>query len=165
MVIWKGWFETVPCRASLATPFPALCPRILGTRFTNYGVRMFWGEVMVIWKRWFETVPCRATPEHPIFSPLSKNSRNTVYKLRFAHLNLHHNGMRPWNDCRATSQRLKDGCGFFLLTVGSFLLTVELFYLQLTIWAFLLTVGAFLLTILASSLTAGGFLLTMGKCF
>ena len=36
MVIWRGWFETAPCRATLATPFPALCPRILGTRFTNY---------------------------------------------------------------------------------------------------------------------------------
>ena len=33
---------------TLATPFPALCPRILGTRFTNYGLRMFWGELMVI---------------------------------------------------------------------------------------------------------------------
>ena len=38
MVICKGWFETVPCRATLNTPFPALCPRILGTRFTNYTV-------------------------------------------------------------------------------------------------------------------------------
>ena len=38
---WKGWFETVPCRATLNTPFSALCPRILGTRFTNYGLRMF----------------------------------------------------------------------------------------------------------------------------
>ena len=28
--------------------FPALCPKILGTRFTNYGLRMFWGELMVI---------------------------------------------------------------------------------------------------------------------
>ena len=51
MVIWKGWFESAPWRASLATPFPALCPRILGTRFTNYGLRMFWGELMVTWKR------------------------------------------------------------------------------------------------------------------
>ena len=41
-----------------------------------------------------------------------------------------------------------NGCGFFLLTVGSFLLTMELFYLQLTILAFLLTVGAFLITVL-----------------
>ena len=40
MVIWKGWFETVPCRATLATPFSALCPRILGTRFTNYCLRV-----------------------------------------------------------------------------------------------------------------------------
>ena len=86
MVIWKGWFETAPCRATLATPFPALCPRILGTRFTDYGLRMFWGELMVIWKGWFETVPCRFDSEHPIFSPLSKKSRNTVYKLRFASL-------------------------------------------------------------------------------
>ena len=40
--------QTAPCRATLATPFPALCPRILGTRFTHYGLRMFWGELMVI---------------------------------------------------------------------------------------------------------------------
>ena len=40
MVIWKGGFETVPCRATLNTPFSALCPRILGTRFTNYGLRV-----------------------------------------------------------------------------------------------------------------------------
>ena len=40
MVIWKGWFETAPCRATLAIPFPALCPRILGTRFTNHGLRV-----------------------------------------------------------------------------------------------------------------------------
>ena len=38
MVIRKGWFETGPCRATLNTPFSALCPRILGTRFTNYTV-------------------------------------------------------------------------------------------------------------------------------
>ena len=69
MGIWKGWFETVPCRAALAAPFPALCPRILGPRFTNYGLRMFWGELMVIWKRWFETVPFRATLNTP-FSAL-----------------------------------------------------------------------------------------------
>ena len=37
---WKGWFETAPCRVTLATSFPALCPRILGTRFTNYGLRV-----------------------------------------------------------------------------------------------------------------------------
>ena len=86
MVIWKGWFEAAPCREILATPLPALSPRILGTRFTNYGLWMFWGELMVIWKRWFETVPCRANLKHPIFSPLYKNSRNTVYKLRFASL-------------------------------------------------------------------------------
>ena len=35
LVIWKQWFETVPCRATLNTPFSALCPRILGTRFTK----------------------------------------------------------------------------------------------------------------------------------
>ena len=40
MVICRGWFETVPCRATLATPFPALCPRILRTRCTNYGLRV-----------------------------------------------------------------------------------------------------------------------------
>ena len=33
-------FETVPCRATPNTPFSALCPRILGTRFTNYGLRV-----------------------------------------------------------------------------------------------------------------------------
>ena len=73
-VIWKGWFETAPCRATLATPFPALCPRILGTWLTNYDLRMFWGELMVIWRRWFETVPCRKTLNTPFsrerqFSP------------------------------------------------------------------------------------------------
>ena len=40
MVIWKGWFETVPCRATLNTPFSTLCPRILGTRFTSYGLQV-----------------------------------------------------------------------------------------------------------------------------
>ena len=40
MVIWKGWFETGPCRATLHNPFSALCPRILGTQFTNYGLRV-----------------------------------------------------------------------------------------------------------------------------
>ena len=40
MVILKRRFETVPCRATLNTPFSALCPRILGTRFTNYGLRV-----------------------------------------------------------------------------------------------------------------------------
>ena len=40
MVIWKGWFETVPCRVTLNTPLSALCPRLLGTRFTNYGLRV-----------------------------------------------------------------------------------------------------------------------------
>ena len=147
MVIWKGWFETVPCRVSLATPSPALCPRILGTRFTHYGLRMFWGELMVFanaptcyrapeprnpkvhfkvrkmpfstprkngifsdfkmhfWgfgvpglcsrsgvcnngdlKRVIWDCSLQSGSEHPIFSPLSKNSRNTVYKSRFASL-------------------------------------------------------------------------------
>ena len=40
---------------------------------------------MVIWKGWSETVPCRAAG-HPFSSPLCKNSRNTVYKLRFANV-------------------------------------------------------------------------------
>ena len=86
-VIWKGWFETAPCRATLATPFPALCPKHLGTRFTNYGLRMFNRERIngdlkrVIWD-----CSLQSDSEHPIFSPLSKNSRNTVYKLRFASL-------------------------------------------------------------------------------
>ena len=39
-VIWKGWFETALCRATPNTPFSTLCPRILGTRFTNYGLRV-----------------------------------------------------------------------------------------------------------------------------
>ena len=84
MVIWKGWSETVPCRATLNTPFPALCPKILGTRFTNYGLRMFWGELMVIWKRWFETVPCRATlnTPFPALCPKILGTRFTNYGLR-----------------------------------------------------------------------------------
>ena len=84
MVIWKGWFEAVPCRATLATPFPALCPRILGTRFTNYGLRMLWGELMVIWKGWFETVPCRATlnPPFSALCPRTLGTRFTNYGLR-----------------------------------------------------------------------------------
>ena len=84
MDIWKGWFETVPCRATLATPFPALCPRILRTRFTNYGLRMFWGELMVIWKGWFETVPCRATLNTPFSAlcPRILGTRFTNYGLR-----------------------------------------------------------------------------------
>ena len=84
MVIWKGWFETVPCRATLATPFPPLCPRILGTRFTNYGLRMFWGELMVIWKGWFETVPCRAALNTPFSAlcPRIPGTRFTSYGLR-----------------------------------------------------------------------------------
>ena len=76
MVIWKGWFETAPCRATLATPFSALDPRILGTRFTNYGLRMFWGKVMVIWKGWIETVPCRATLNTPSSALVQKFSEN-----------------------------------------------------------------------------------------
>ena len=84
MVICKGWFETAPCRVTLATPFPAHCPRILGTRFTNYGLRMFCGEVMVIWKRWFETVPCRATLNTPFSAlcPRILGTRFTNYGLR-----------------------------------------------------------------------------------
>ena len=84
MVIWKGRFETAPCRATLATPFPALCPRILGTRFTNYCLRMFWGELMVIWKQWFETVPCRATLNTPFSAlcPRILGTRCTNYGLR-----------------------------------------------------------------------------------
>ena len=84
MVIWKGWFETAPCRATPATPFPALCPRILGTRFTNYGMRMFWGELMVIWKGWFETAPCRATLNTPFSAlcPRILGTRFTNYGLR-----------------------------------------------------------------------------------
>ena len=84
MVIWKGWFETVPCRAPLNTPFPALCPRILGTRFTNYGLRMFWGELMVIWKGWSETAPCRAALNAPFsaLSPRILGTRFTNYGLR-----------------------------------------------------------------------------------
>ena len=83
-MIWKGWFETAPCRATLATPFPALCPRILGIRFTNYGLRMFWGELMVICKRWFETVPCRATLNTPFSAlcPRILGTRFTNYGLR-----------------------------------------------------------------------------------
>ena len=90
MVIWKGWFETAPCRATLATPFPALYPRILGTRFTNYGLRMFWGELKVIWKGWFETVPCRATLNTP-FSALCPRLRGT----RFTNYGLRVSG-NPW---------------------------------------------------------------------
>ena len=84
MVIWKGWFETAPCRATLATHFPALRPRILGTRFTNYGLRMFWGELMVIWKGWFETAPCRATLNTPFSAlcPRILGTRFTNYGLR-----------------------------------------------------------------------------------
>ena len=84
MVIWKGWFETAPCRATLATPFPALCPRILGTQFTNYGLRVFWGELMMTWKRWFETVPCRANLNTPFSTlcPRSLGTRFTHYGLR-----------------------------------------------------------------------------------
>ena len=83
-VIWKRWFETVPWRATLATSFPALCPRILGTRFTNYGLRMFWGELMVIWKGWSETVPCRATLNTPFSAlcPRILGTRFTNYGLR-----------------------------------------------------------------------------------
>ena len=88
MVIWKGWFETVLCRATLATPFPALCPRILGTRFTNYGLRVFWGELMVIWKGWSETVPCRATLATPFSAlcPRILGTRFTNYGLRVSGL-------------------------------------------------------------------------------
>ena len=84
MVIWKRWFETAPWRSTLATPSPALCPKILGTRFTNYGLRMFWGELMVIWKRWFETVPCRATLNTPFSAlcPRFLGTRFTHYGLR-----------------------------------------------------------------------------------
>ena len=84
MVIWKGWSETVPCRATLNTPFPALCPRILGTRFTIYGLRMFWCELMVIWKGWSETVPCRATlnTPFPALCPRILGTRFTNYGLR-----------------------------------------------------------------------------------
>ena len=81
---WKGWFETAPWRATLATPSPALYPRILGTRFANYGLRMFWGELMVIWKGWFETVPCRATLKTPFSAlcPRILGTRFTNYGLR-----------------------------------------------------------------------------------
>ena len=84
MVIWKGWFETAPCRATLATPFPALCPRILGTRPTKYGLRMVWGELMVIWRRWFETVPGRASLNTPFSAlcPRILGTRFTNYGLR-----------------------------------------------------------------------------------
>ena len=44
MVIWKGWFETVPCRLTLNTPFSALCSGILGARFTDCGLRVFWAN-------------------------------------------------------------------------------------------------------------------------
>ena len=60
----KGWFETAPCRATLATPYPALCPRILGTRFTNYGLRMFWGEL-----RWFEKNDLRLFLAERLWTP------------------------------------------------------------------------------------------------
>ena len=80
----KGWFETAPCRTTLATPFPALCPRILGTGFTNYGLRMFWVELRVIWKGWFETVPCRAALNTPFSAlcPRILRTRFTNYGLR-----------------------------------------------------------------------------------
>ena len=45
---------------------------------------MFWGELMVIWKRVICDCSLQSDSEHPIFSPLSSNSRNTVYKLWFA---------------------------------------------------------------------------------
>ena len=91
MVIWKGWFETAPCRATLATPFPALCPKILGTRFTNYGLRMFWGELMVIWKGWLETVLYRSTLNTP-FSALCPRSLGT----RFTNYGLRVSGVASW---------------------------------------------------------------------
>ena len=52
VVIWKGWFETVPCKAALNTPFAALCPRILGTRFTDYGLRVSRLTVCLFYLRW-----------------------------------------------------------------------------------------------------------------
>ena len=91
MVIWKRWFETVPWRATLATPF-ALCPKILGTRFTNYGLWMFCGELMVIWKRWFETVPCRVTLNNPFSAlcPRILGTRFTNYGLRVSGIKKKH---------------------------------------------------------------------------
>ena len=53
---------------------------VIWKRFANYGLRMLWGK---LW--WFEKADLRlfwdcslqSDSEHPIFSPLSKNSRNT----------------------------------------------------------------------------------------
>ena len=103
MVIWKGWFETAPCRATLATPFPALCPRILGTRFTNCGLRMFWGELMLIWKRWFETVPCRAPLNTP-FSALCPR----ILRTRFTNYGLRVSGTPFWG-CTLTGGIIING--------------------------------------------------------
>ena len=71
-------------RCRLLWSQPALCPKILGTRFTNYGLRMFWSELMVIWQRWFETVPCRVTLNTPFSAlcPRILGTRFTNYGLR-----------------------------------------------------------------------------------
>ena len=47
---WGGSadFIFMGARIFLTPLFPALCSRVLGTRFRNYGSRMFWGELMVI---------------------------------------------------------------------------------------------------------------------
>ena len=64
---------------------------------------------------------------------------------------------------RSKDTMVHNGCGFFLLRVGSFLLTVELLYLLLTIVAFLLAVGVFLLAIQLFTYS-WSFLLTVGEC-
>ena len=86
MVIWKGWFETVPCRATLATPFSSPLSKnsrnpVYKLRFANVLGRINGDLKRVIWD-----CSLQSDSEHPIFSPLSKNSRSTVYKLRFASL-------------------------------------------------------------------------------
>ena len=82
----KGRFETAPCRATLATPFPTLCPRILGTWFTKLRFASVMGWINGDLKKVIWDCSLQSDSEHPIFSPLSKHSRNTVYKLRFASL-------------------------------------------------------------------------------
>ena len=43
-------------------------------------------ELMAIWKRVIWDCSLQSDSGHPFSSPLSKNSRNTVYKLRFANV-------------------------------------------------------------------------------
>ena len=88
------WDTIASCRKILSPVARQAPTKVLPTqRCTSFSLHVvvllhlnFGSELIVIWKRWFEDCSLQSDSGHPFSSPLSKNSRNTVYKLRLANV-------------------------------------------------------------------------------